>query len=242
MIASSLLLQQLLAVNHSLADVEHIEDLFPVILSSAQEGLQALAGAIFIPDHTQQHLVRVAAKAQREDVPSIWQDGPLQDGSPAAVSFIRQAVQYFPAKGDLLHAYPDLERQTGQTGPVASAVIPIHFRGQSLGVLVLDFEEPHDFTQDEGLFLQILASLSGQVLTRLQLTGQIRNKEQLLRSVVERCPTPIAVGTEEGQLSLINDAYLDLIGQTRAAFERDQIDWRQTTPLEAAKNPMQKGA
>lgn len=231
-VTSPSLLHQLLTVTHALSQVEQVGAIFPVVLSTAQQGLQALAGAIFLPDPAQQRLERVAAQAERQDAPSIWQDGPIQTGSPASVSFMTHEAQYFPSKGDLARAYPHLEEQTGQTAPVASAVIPISSQDQVLGVLVLDFEEPHHFTAEEQLFLEILASLSGQVLVRLKMTAQLQHQERLLRSIVERSPTPIAVGTKDGQVSLVNDAYLELIGQSRAAFEKGQIDWRATTPPE----------
>lgn len=222
----------LLTVTQALAQVEHVEAIFPVVLAIAQQGLQALAGAIFVPDADHQRLERAVARAEREDVPSIWQDGPIDAASPASRSYLSQEAQYFPSKGDLARAYPDLEAQTGQTAPVASAVIPISSRGEPLGVLVLDFEEPHDFSEEERQFLQILASLSGQVLIRLKMTAQLQHQERLLRSVIERSPTPIVVGTKTGQVSLVNDAYLELTGLTRQAFEEGRIDWRATTPPE----------
>jgi PAS domain S-box-containing protein len=231
-VTSPPLLNQLLTVTHALAGVDQVEAIFPVVLSTAQQGLMALAGAIFLPNADQTRLERMVARADRIDVPSIWQDGPIQASSPASVSFVSGKSQYFPSKGDLARAYPNLEAQTGQIAPVGSAVIPISSQNQVLGVLVLDFEEPHHFTPEEQLFLEILASLSGQVLVRLKMTAQLRHQEHLLRSIVERSPTPIAVGTKDGQVSLVNDAYLELTGLTRGAFERGEINWYTTTPPE----------
>ena len=56
---------------------------------------------------------------------------------------------FFSDSGDLVAAYPELEAQTGGVAAVASAVLPMVENGQPLGVIVLDFREPHDFTPDE---------------------------------------------------------------------------------------------
>jgi len=62
--------------------------------------------------------------------------------------------------------------------------------------------------------------------------AQLRSSEARFRQMVEVSPIGMAVGSLDGQLALVNDAYLHLLGYTRAEYEAGAIDWQALTPEE----------
>jgi len=80
---------------------------------------------------------------------------------------MRQAL-YFEHAGALKDAYPDLEHRTGTLAAVANATLPMFLDHRPLGIIVLDFEEPHHFTSAERRFLRILAAQCAIALGRAE--------------------------------------------------------------------------
>ena len=61
---------------------------------------------------------------------------------------------------------------------MASAVLPMVENGRPLGVIVLDFREPHHFTPDEEHFLLTLAGQCALALDRARLSGNLEQQVQ----------------------------------------------------------------
>ncbi|WDA60322.1 ATP-binding protein (plasmid) [Deinococcus aquaticus] len=56
--------------------------------------------------------------------------------------------------------------------------------------------------------------------------------EARLQQLIENGPVAVAAGTTDGQLLLVNDAYLNLLGFTRSEFSGGQVNWAALTPPE----------
>lgn len=67
---------------------------------------------------------------------------------------------------------------------------------------------------------------------RIKAEEALRQKEQRLRLFVESDAIGIVFTSFGGKFYEVNDAFLRLIGYTRAEFESDGIDWRNITPPE----------
>ncbi|WP_424952492.1 ATP-binding protein [Deinococcus sp.] len=91
------------------------------------------------------------------------------------------------------------------------SVSPLHAEDGSVGGLLA---VSHDITRHR----------------QTQVRGQV--SEQRWRRLVEASPLGIAVGTLDGRLIQVNEAYVRLLGYTRAEFEAGQIDWVALTPPE----------
>jgi len=64
----------------------------------------------------------------------------------------------------------------------------------------------------------------------MQITaGELRS---LFGPEAERGSSFIVRSAKDGSVRWISDAFLELIGQTRAEFERAAVDWDETTPPE----------
>ena len=223
----SALLQRLTA---TLAAAYTQADVLSAALSPAITALGAVAGAVLLLG-PQASSVQLCASQGQPDRP-IWRDEALTPGTPAADAMSGGEALYFEQAGDLRAAYPGLEEQTGGTTATATAVVPLLLSERALGVLVLDFRDPHTFTPDEQHFLGTLAAHTALALDRASLFARLEESEALSRRMIAISPVATAVGSVDGRLSQVNDAWLRLTGQTRAAFEAGEMDGLALTPPE----------
>ncbi|GGR37414.1 GAF domain-containing protein [Deinococcus ruber] len=230
--AARSLSEYLQQITEALAATTDQTDVFKIVLQPALAALNAITGAVLLVDATGKHLVIAATQGYEAHGQTIWQDGPLDGNVPAGDALERHQALFFEHLDALVEAYPMLEERTGAVAPVATAILPMFLGQQPLGTLILDFKEPHTFSTDERRFLQTLAAQTAVALSRAQLLGRLQTSETLFRRLVQISPLAMGAGSLDGQLSLVNDAYLQLIGQTRTAFEAGHIDWQAITPQE----------
>jgi signal transduction histidine kinase len=129
---------------------------------------------VLLVEHAQ---LQVVARRGHDDA-SVWQDGNLSGRRPGPDALRLNTPLFFPQSGDLVAAYPELEARTGGVAAVASAVLPMVEGGRPLGVIVLDFKEPHRFTRDEEHFLRTLAGQCALAVDRTRLSGDLERQVQ----------------------------------------------------------------
>ncbi|GMA15469.1 hypothetical protein GCM10025871_18000 [Deinococcus metallilatus] len=238
--------ERLQNLTEALAAARTPQEVFGIVLRPALGALGAVAGAVLLVSGAGDRLEVAATQGHEAATPNFWQDGPLDPALPAGDALARHEALFFEHEGAMLAAYPALAVRAGTHTPVASAVLPMFLDGAPLGVLVLDFREPHDFTPEEGRFLRILAgqcavalgrvrlleALSAELRQRRETEAELRVSEARFRRLVEASPVGIAAGALDGRLILVNDAYLSLLGRTRAEYEAGEIDWAALTPPE----------
>jgi serine phosphatase RsbU (regulator of sigma subunit)/anti-sigma regulatory factor (Ser/Thr protein kinase) len=90
-----------------------------------------------------------------------------------------------PTAEDLLRRYPHLhERQTG-LGMRSMAALPLLVGTRSIGALLLSFDEPRDFDEDQHAYLSALAAVVAQAMRRaLAFRTQQTTSELLQRSLL----------------------------------------------------------
>jgi len=215
----------------------HTQDgVLAAALGLAIKASGARSGAIFLLDADGQ--LKAAAR-QGHDDQTVWQDGLVNPELPSGDAILRQEALYFEHLGDMTAAYPHLEQKTGGVAAVANTLLPMLLAGTVLGVLVLDFQTPHFSTEDERRFLVTLTAQTSVALDRAQMIRQReaeaakqRASATQFQALVEVSPIGMAVGSLDGQLTLVNDAYLKLLGYTQAEYESGEIDWQALTPEE----------
>ncbi|TSA79410.1 PAS domain-containing protein [Deinococcus detaillensis] len=166
---TSNLMTRLQGMTQDLAAVVTQAEVFSLILRDALEALGGISGAVLLAQDDRLH---VAARRGHDEA-SVWQDSTLGDSRPGTDALRSNTPLFFNASGDMVRAYPELERHTGGVAAVASAVLPMVEAGQPLGVIVLDFREPHHFTADEERFLLTLAGQCALALDRARLAGNL---------------------------------------------------------------------
>ncbi|AFZ69613.1 sensor histidine kinase [Deinococcus peraridilitoris] len=173
--APTIFSDELQAVAQALSPIQPQREISEVILRPALSSLGAVAGAVLLINAAQDKLELIARQGYEQDHKTIWQDGPLDRHIPAIHAMQRQEALFFEDSATLKAEYPQLEHETGALSPLASAVLPIVLNEQALGVLVLDFREPHDFSLAEKQFLNTLA-----VQCAVALDRSMRHARQLL--------------------------------------------------------------
>ncbi|CAM4024302.1 ATP-binding protein [Deinococcus marmoris] len=172
--AASALMASLQGLTEHLAAARTQQEVSNLLLRGALGALSAVSGAVLLVQGAQLHVV---ARSGHDDA-SIWQDGDLDSHRPGPDALRLNTPLFFEAGGELVAAYPDLETQTGGVAAVATAVLPVVEGGQPLGVIVLNFKEPHHFTPDEEHFMATLAGQCALALDRARLSGNLERQVQ----------------------------------------------------------------
>ncbi|WP_407572679.1 GAF domain-containing protein [Deinococcus altitudinis] len=183
----ALLAENLQDITEALAAATTQREVIEIVLTPAVQALGAVAGIVLLVDHTDQQM-KIAGSQGYEDVTlTIWQEGPIDDHVLISdILRMREAV-YFEHKGALKEAYPNLESRTGALAAVANATLPMFLDHRPLGVIVLDFKEPHTFTPAERRFLRILSAQCAVALGRARATVTLEARvEERTRQLEER--------------------------------------------------------
>lgn len=159
-------------VTQALAAVHGPDQVFDIVLRDALKALGGISGAVLLVERGQ---LQVAARSGQHTA-SVWQAGALEGHRPSPDALRSNTPLFFSNSGDLAAAYPELEARTGGVAAVASAVLPMVEDGRPLGVIVLDFREPHDFTPEERHFLITLAGQCAVALDRAQLSSTLERR------------------------------------------------------------------
>ncbi|THF70255.1 PAS domain S-box protein [Deinococcus sp. Arct2-2] len=168
-------------VTELLAAAQTQDDVFDVVLKPALEAVGAISAVILLLSSGGGQLVHTATHAPEQygggnAVPPFWQGGPLDSRLPTGEAIARNAPLFFEHAGALTTTYPALKPGLGAVPPVATAILPMFEGERALGVLVLDFREPHQFTGDEKRFLRTLSAQCGIALSRARLTANLQQQ------------------------------------------------------------------
>lgn len=176
------LIERLQQVTEALATTDTPQAVFDIVLTPALEAVGAVAGVILMVSEEDQALQLAAAKGHEPDLKASRQAGQLDHELPAGDALQRQEALFFEDHEALTRSYPALEPRTGTRAPSASAVLPMVLDDRPLGVVVLDFKEPHDFQPDEQRFLRAMAAQCSVALGRVALAQDLeRRVEDALR-------------------------------------------------------------
>lgn len=192
-------------ITETLASANTEQAVFDVILHPAIQALDASAATMLLGRGGGRNLHVEATVGYADGQASIWQDALTDDDGPAADALTRRTPLFFEHDRELVRAYPNVEARTGATAPVvATAVLPMFLDERPLGVLVLDFQEPYVFTDDERRFLRILAAQCAIAFGRARLLrdleGRVSERTQQLANQNE------VLETQRAELTLHSDA------------------------------------
>ncbi|MBB6018735.1 ATP-binding protein [Deinococcus radiopugnans] len=226
---ASALMGSLQGLTEDLAAARTQQEVTDLVLHNTLPALNAVSGAVLLVQEGRLHVV-----ARRgDDDASIWQDGDLDGHRPSPDALRAKTPLFFRESGELTAAYPELESRTGGVAAVATAVLPMVESGRPLGVIVLDFEEPHEFTPTEIQFLRTLAAQCAIALARAQATtdiqaqihaqtGKLSRQKAELEAILESLPDAVYVGGPGG-ITRANTRALDMLGFTALADLKHDI-------------------
>ncbi|ULH17613.1 GAF domain-containing protein (plasmid) [Deinococcus sp. KNUC1210] len=149
--------QELQLMTEALAATRSQDEIFQIIQNAALRVLKATGGAVLLLGDAGSTL-NVAASQGWAGNESIWQQVPSDLSTPAGVALMSKQALYFERQSVLLETYPQLVERSDASTPAACAVLPMYLDEQPLGVLIVEFQEPHAFPRVERRFLPILAA------------------------------------------------------------------------------------
>ncbi|MGY2895086.1 GAF domain-containing protein [Deinococcus sp. UYEF24] len=174
-------------ITEALAATTTEREVIEIVLTPAVQAIGASAGIVLSVDQTDQQMKIAGSQGYEDGLPTLWQEGPINNNVLIADILRMKEALYFEDAGALKKAYPELERRTGGLLPVANATLPMFLDGQPLGVIVLDFQEPHHFSSAERRFLKILSAQCAIALGRTQATVLLQSRvEEQTRHLRER--------------------------------------------------------
>ncbi|THF70800.1 GAF domain-containing protein [Deinococcus sp. Arct2-2] len=232
-------------ITEALAAASTEREVIEIVLTPAVQALGAVAGIVLLVDQTDQQLKIAGSQGYENATPTVWQAGQLEDHVLIADILRMREARYFEYAGALKEAYPELERRTEGLAAIAHATVPMFLDNRPLGVIVLDFTEPHHFPPEERRFLTILAGQCTIALGRAQATGTLEARvedrtrqleEQTRRLEEERAAQAAfvafteAVGSETDLSTLVGQAITVLQGRFPGAsigyYEEEGKLWK----------------
>ena len=180
------LAEKLQGITEALAATGTQREVIEIVLTPAVQALGATAGIVLLVDETDQQMTIAGSQGYEDGVPTLWQDGPIEHHVLISDILRMKEARYFEHTGALKEAYPELEGRTGGLFPVANATLPMFLDHWPLGVIVLDFTEPHHFTPAERRFLTILSGQCAVALGRAEATRTLEARvEERTRQLEE---------------------------------------------------------
>ncbi|WP_161883543.1 GAF domain-containing protein [Deinococcus alpinitundrae] len=206
------LAEDLQEITGALAAATTQREVIEIILTPAVQALGAVAGIVLLVEQDDQQMKIAGSQGYEDLTRTLWQEGSIEDNQLIADILRMQVALYFEHAGALKTAYPDLESRTGVLAAIANAALPMFLEGRPLGVIVLDFNEPHDFPPAERRFLTILSNQCAVALGRALLSStleqQVRERTAALEAFVQFTEE---AGTETEVLVLAQRA-VDVLG------------------------------
>ena len=201
-------------ITEALAASDTEQKVIEIVLTPAVKALGAVAGIVLLVDETDQQMKIGGSQGYEDGALTPWQEGPIADHVLISDILRMKEALYFEYAGALKRAYPQLESRTGTLEVVANAVLPMFLDNQPLGVIVLDFTEPHTFTPAKRRFLTILSGQCAVALGRAEVTATLekRVEERTRQLETERMALAAfmafteAVGTRTDLTSLVVQA------------------------------------
>jgi len=135
-------------------------------------------------------------------------------------------------------SYPPFLVENGVKA-VANVVIGGGKGQPPFGLLQIDSREPRQFTDSDTTFLSTYANLISSAVTRMRITGDLRDREARLRKSEERFRRIAEIETvgvilfdAEGKIIDGNVAFLRMSGFTREDLDAGRLRWDELTPPE----------
>lgn len=141
----------------------------------------------------------------------------------------------------IVNDYPSTGRTTewGRRHTVHAYIsVPLLLEGKPVGTLVVISQQPHEYRQDDAVFLTLIAAMVAPALESARLNDEVLRHKRVLQEVYEALPIAVIVFDGEGKVVYSNRATEDMVGAEVLARIRDRTlplyngDGRLMTPEE----------
>ncbi len=102
---------------------------------------------------------------------------------------------------------PDLNPETRAWMYRAVAALPMQHAGKTLGVLYVNYADPHEFTPTEKNMLTVFANQAAIALDNARLFSALGHERNLLRTLIDHLPDSVYVKDTEGRYIVNNKTH-----------------------------------
>ncbi|MCL1473616.1 PAS domain S-box protein [Argonema antarcticum] len=134
----------------------------------------------------------------------------------------------------------DLRTETRFSGPpllhnhgvVSGLSLIIAGQNRPWGVLGAHTTRSRKFTKDDINFFQAAANILAEAIGRQQAEEALRETEARYRRWIDSNTIGVAVTNFSGNISEVNDAFVEMVGYTREELLEGKVNWQNITPPE----------
>jgi signal transduction histidine kinase len=165
-------LQRLLELTSRLSESIPADEVARIVVDQARAAVGAVTALMWKVEDPPARARLVGATGNEPAVLERYAHIPLEPWLPMGDAMLRCEPLFFPSRTDFRQRYEIAERQL-QISEVfrdlAYACLPLVVEGRAVGGVALVFPHPHDFEDDERMFLTVLAHHAAQALERASL-------------------------------------------------------------------------
>ncbi len=220
-------------------------DVGAVALDAIVAALDPSGVALVLRDEGGETVSISQARGYPADIVDRYRTLPLGANLPACIAIRSGRAVFLESRAERSAAYPALDPELARTGTGTLVALPLTVRDRVLGALGLSFPDERRLSEGERSFMLTLASQCAQALERARLFDAerraragaersleaLRVSEERFRSIFESRMLGIAFwnGTHATDA---NDAFLEMLGYTRAEMLEGRIRAGRLTPPE----------
>jgi len=191
------------------------ESLYEQILDAAMELMASDAASVqmLAADHTSLRLI--AWRNFHPDSAAFWQRVAVRAASTCSKALSdNERVVVTDVEASEFMAGTEDQREYRRSGIRAVQSTPLRSRsGRLLGMLSTHWRTPHDPSEEDFRFFDVLARQAADLIERTLAEEALRESEQRFRRIANTAPVMIWMSAVEKQISYLNQTWLDYTGR-----------------------------
>jgi len=208
--------------------------LIETVMSVALENAGADRGLLILP-RGDRWCIEAAARAGNRKIEVILHSAEM-DEATCPEMLLRYVIRTHASVAVNDAAAPHLfaaDPYLSHRQPRSMLAVPIVRHGALAGVLYLENSlASHVFTPGRTALLEVLAGQAAISLENTRLYSDVREREEKIRRLVDSNIIGVIIGKLDGPIAEANDAFLDMIGYSRADLRAGGLRWTDLTPPE----------
>ncbi|WP_028648249.1 SpoIIE family protein phosphatase [Nocardiopsis sp. CNT312] len=205
-------LYHILHLASALTEAATVSDVTDLVAEEIVPGVGAHALALFEHNQERHRLRLLGQRGFKPDFVAVIDGAPTEIRAPATRAAVTGLPGFFRTKKELLSVYPDMPYLPNPGEIEGWAFVPLVASGRPIGVCMIGFRQPHNFTVQERTVLTSLGGLVAQALERARLYDIKRDLARGLQSGMLPRRIPEVPGLSIAQRYLSGTEGMDIGG------------------------------
>lgn len=226
--------QQLRKISQLFIEQENPQALYEEIVDAAAALMHSDAASLQMLDPTRRKLQLLAWRGFHPEAAASWQQISFETGTTCGIALEGGQRMIVP---DVFNSEFQLGSETLQyfqlSGIVAVQSTPLVSRaGQIVGMISTHWRTRHQPSERDLARFDVLVRQAADVIERSRAEQALRESEAKFRRLSESGVVGVAFFDTDGPITQANDAFLNMLGATRAEVEAGEVGWDRYTPQE----------